>query len=118
MKRHIVKKVKRCKSHRFYLPEAAKKKINQITNNEPSSNINKEDKNEDKKEINKNNQKEEKNDTDNMETNKKIEKIQDVLQEPQNSDKVKRVKRDKSLIERAESSKVILVDNDKMLLKD
>lgn len=106
MKRHIVKKVKRYKSHRFYLPEVAKKKINQTKNNIVSVDNNKTTENNSKKE-----------DT-NMDTNEKIDRIQDVLQEPQTVEKVKRVKRDKSLIERAENTKIVMVDDNKMLLKD
>ena len=106
MKRHIVKKVKRYKSHRFYLPEVAKKKINQTKNNIVSVDNNKTTENNSKKE-----------DT-NMDTNEKIDRIQDILQEPQTVEKVKRVKRDKSLIERAENTKIVMVDDNKMLLKD
>lgn len=106
MKRHIVKKVKRYKSHRFYLPEVAKKKINQTKNNIVSVDNNKTTENNSKKE-----------DT-NMDTNEKIDRIEDILQEPQTVEKVKRVKRDKSLIERAENTKIVMVDDNKMLLKD
>lgn len=115
MKRHIVKKVKRYKSHRFYLPEVAKKKINQA-NNLKNQSLQKSD---DKKTIeNNNNNNVKKEEEINMDTNEKIEKIQDVLQEPQTVEKVKRVKRDKSLIERAENTKIVMVDDNKMLLKD
>lgn len=110
MKRHIIKKVKRYKSHRFYLPEVAKKKINQAKNNIVNVDNNKTTENNSNKEIKK--------EETNMDTNEKIEKIQDVLQEPQTVEKIKRVKRDKSLIERAENTKIVMVDDNKMLLKD
>ena len=113
MKRHIVKKVKRYKSHRFYLPEVAKKKINEAKKNNIAingDNIKTTENNKTDKEINK--------EEINMDTNEKIERMQDILQEPQTVEKVKRVKRDKSLIERAENTKIVMVDDNKMLLKD
>ena len=110
MRRHIVKKVKVYKSHRFYLPKAASKDDNKkkVTNSVKET-----------EQTNTNNLASAKNkkEKETMNTTEKIEKIQDILQEPQ-VEKVKKVKRDKSLIERAENTKIVMVDDDKMLLND
>lgn len=53
-----------------------------------------------------------------MNTQEKIDKIAEILQEPTTDKNVKKVKRDKSLIEKDESKKIIMVDETKMLLND
>lgn len=50
-----------------------------------------------------------------MNTNEKATKIENILQPTNN---VKRVKRDKGLIERTESSKIVLTEDNKQLLND
>jgi len=53
-----------------------------------------------------------------MTTNEKIEKVQEVLNSNTITPTVKRIKKDKGLIERTESSKTILTEDNKELLKD
>lgn len=53
-----------------------------------------------------------------MTTNEKIEKAQEVLNSNTITPTVKRIKKDKGLIERTESSKTILTEDNKELLKD
>lgn len=98
MRRFITKKVVRYKSHRF------------VSNNPNAKNIKIQ------------NKQEEKSTDKNMNAEEKIAKIQEVLQEPNKDNEVKqtkRLKKDKSLIERADSDrKVVLTEDDKMLLRD
>lgn len=53
-----------------------------------------------------------------MTTKEKIEMVKDVLSNETPQTTVKRVKRDKGLIERTESSKTILTEDNKELLND
>ena len=53
-----------------------------------------------------------------MTTSEKIEMAQNVLSGSDKAAQVKRVKRDKGLIERTESSKTILTEDNKELLND
>jgi len=53
-----------------------------------------------------------------MTTSEKIEMVQNVLNPQDAQMRVKRVKRDKGLIERTESSKTILTEDNKELLND
>jgi hypothetical protein len=53
-----------------------------------------------------------------MTTSEKIEMAKSVLTNEGNATPIKRVKKDKGLIERAESSKTILTEDNKELLND
>lgn len=53
-----------------------------------------------------------------MTTDEKIAMAQDILNGANPSQRVKRVKKDKGLIERTESSKTILTEDNKELLND
>lgn len=52
-----------------------------------------------------------------MTTNEKVAMVQELLDAPK-TNSFKRVKKDKGLIERAESSKIILTEDNKELLND
>lgn len=54
-----------------------------------------------------------------MDIKEKAAKIEEIMQNPEaNPGRVKRVKKDKGLIERTESSKVVLTEDNKQLLND
>ena len=58
-------------------------------------------------------------DNKNMDIKEKAAKIEEIMQNPEaNPGRVKRVKKDKGLIERTESSKVVLTEDNKQLLND
>lgn len=54
----------------------------------------------------------------NMTTDEKIEAAQEILSSIQNEKNVKHIKKDKGLIERTESSKIVLNEDNKQLLND
>lgn len=65
------------------------------------------------------NKKEEKQITEIMDTKEKVELAQAILsQENQEAKNVKKIKKDKGLIERVDSSKTILTEDNKELLND
>ena len=54
-----------------------------------------------------------------MDIKEKAAKIEEIMQNPEaNPGRVKRVKKDKGLIERTESSKVVLTEDNRQLLND
>lgn len=54
-----------------------------------------------------------------MDTQEKIAIANEILgQTAQNADKVKKIRKDKGLIERTESSKIVLTEDNRELLKD
>lgn len=54
-----------------------------------------------------------------MDIKEKAARIEEIMQNPEaNTGRVKRVKKDKGLIERTESSKVVLTEDNKQLLND
>lgn len=58
-------------------------------------------------------------DNKNMDIKEKAARIEEIMQNPEaNTGRVKRVKKDKGLIERTESSKVVLTEDNKQLLND
>lgn len=50
--------------------------------------------------------------------NKQIEKIQSILNTSEVEKPIKKIKKDKSIIERSESSKIIINEDNKQLLND
>lgn len=50
--------------------------------------------------------------------NKQIEKIQSILNTSEIEKPIKKIKKDKSIIERSESSKIIINEDNKQLLND
>ena len=85
------------------------KNINKILNTDVVDKTNKED-------VEKENN--ERKPTKVMTTMEKIEAVKDVLDVQSPTQRVKRVKKDKGLIERTESSKTILTEDNKELLND
>lgn len=58
-------------------------------------------------------------DNKNMDIKEKAARIEEIMQNPEaNTGRVKRVKKDKGLIERTESSKVVLTEDNRQLLND
>ena len=58
-------------------------------------------------------------DNKNMDIKEKAARIEEIMQNPEaNTGRVKKVKKDKGLIERTESSKVVLTEDNKQLLND
>jgi hypothetical protein len=53
-----------------------------------------------------------------MDTQEKIKVAMEILDQPEVASKVKKVRKDKGLIERTESSKIILTEDNKELLND
>ena len=97
VKRHIIKKVRYPKSHRLQSTSSSARKPKAVKEDETK-----------KEPV----QKE-------MDMQDKIEQLNAIMQEGDpKPEKVKKVKRDKSLIERAEGSKVVMTDDNKMLLND
>ena len=113
VKRHIIKKVVYKKSHRLSpLPNTS---LNNATNNGNKVKGNEKVGNNKNKTINK----ETKTVQEAMITTEKIDKMQEILQQAEAEPKtVKRIKKEKGLIERAENEKIVLTEDNKMLLND